>query len=299
MTESEIKKPVARRRVATVGTFDGLHRGHRRVLDTLTSTARERNLDPMVICFDRHPLETIAPERAPRFIQWPSERTNTLYSEGLQLLTLEFTRELASLTAEQWLEKINREHGVEVLVVGYDNTFGSDGTRLNISDYREIGKRLGMEVIEASFEPKAASSAIRRLLSEGNIAEANRLLGRPFSVTGKVVSGKKLGSGLGFPTANIQPGYRAHLPKAGVYAVDVDMPDGRCRKGVANIGHQPTIAQNEPERLEVHIPEFSGNLYGERLSVKFVSRLRDEKKFDTVAELKQQIARDIKAALTR
>lgn len=295
--EKRQKQVDEKRCVATVGTFDGLHRGHQRVLATLKSVARERGMVPLVVCFDRHPLETIAPERAPLLVQSPSERTNALYREGLSILTLEFTPELAALTAADWLRRMHEEHNVDVLVVGYDNTFGSDGVRMNLSDYRRIGAEIGVEVMEAPYEPRAASSAIRRLLREGDIEEANRLLGRPFTVTGTVADGKHLGTTLGYPTANVEASYRAQLPRSGVYAVDV-VGAGGVRRAVANVGRQPTVAVDAPERLEVHIPGFSGNLYGERLEVRFLRRLRDEIKFPSLADLKEQIEFDISEALS-
>ena len=277
-----------------MGTFDGLHRGHQRVISAVKRIALERGLEPMVICFDRHPLETIAPERAPRLIQWPSERTNSLYREGLSILTLEFTPTLASLTAAEWLRKIHLEQGVDALVVGYDNTFGRDGVGMNVADYRKLGEEIGVDVIEASYEPKAGSSAIRKLLSGGDLEEANRLLGYPFAITGEVTVGKRIGHKLGYPTANITPSYRALLPKRGVYAVEVRMPDGETRPAVANIGLQPTVSYDSQERLEVHIPGFDGNLYGERLTVKFMRRMRDEMKFDSAEDLCRQIAEDLR-----
>lgn len=282
--------------MATVGTFDGLHRGHRRVISAVREEASRRNMEPMVVSFDRHPLEVIAPERAPRLLQSPSERTNTLYREGLEILTVEFSSSVSSLTAREWLNKIHEEQGVEVLVVGYDNTFGSDGTSMNLSDYRRLGKEIGVEVVEAPYEPHASSSAIRRMVAEGNISGANRLLGHTFTIRGEVVSGKRLGRTLGFPTANIKPSYRAQMPKKGVYAVDVELHDGRCLRGVANIGNQPTMADNAPETLEVHIPGFNEDIYGTRIGVKFLSRLRDEVKFDSPDRLKRQIEEDIRQA---
>lgn len=290
------EKGLPKRRVATVGTFDGLHRGHQRVISTLKEIADDRNLEPMVISFDRHPLVTIAPHRAPYLVQSPSERINSLYRQGLHLLTLEFTPELASITAEEWMRRMHDRHGVDVLVVGYDNTFGCDGTGMSIADYERLGRRLGVEVVKAPFEPQAASSKIRRLLRDGELEEAIRLLGHPFVLYGTVEAGKNLGHELGFPTANVRPSYRAQLPKAGVYAVEVTIPDGSLRKAVANIGHQPTVARDAPLRLEVHIPGFDGNLYGERISVKFLRRLRDEQKFESVEELKLQIREDIRDA---
>lgn len=287
----------AKRRVATVGTFDGLHRGHRRVIATVRETARERGLEPMVVCFDRHPLETIAPERAPHLIQSPSEKTNMLYREGLTLLTLSFTSELAAMTAREWLEKMHREERVDVMVVGYDNTFGSDGTSMNISDYRSLGKEIGIEIIEAPYEPHAASSAIRKLVAAGDMPQAEALLGRPFSITGVVERGKHLGDSLGYPTANVKPSYRSQMPGRGVYAVEVGLPPeagGGFRKAVANVGVQPTMTDNAPLRIEVHIPGFQGNLYGQRLEVRFMRKIRDEKKFGSAEELQAQIAEDIR-----
>ena len=286
-----------RGKVATIGTFDGLHRGHRGVLSTVKSEAAKRGLEPAVISFDRHPLETIAPERAPRLIQNPGERTAMLLKEGLHPINLEFTREFASMTALQLLRKIHEEEGVEVLVVGYDNTFGCDGTSMNISDYRRLGKETGVEIIEAPYEPKAASSAIRRLLSEGRIEEANGILGRPFRITGTVVDGKKMGRKIGFPTANILPAYRALIPRNGIYVADVVMPDAQIMRGVVNIGRQPTMASEAPLRMEVHIPDFSGDLYSRNLSVEFLTRLRDEKKFDSAEELTYQIKEDVRKSL--
>lgn len=283
--------------MATVGTFDGLHRGHRRVISTVKAIAGERNMEPMVICFDRHPLETIAPQRAPYLIQSPSERTNELYSEGLGMLTLEFTKTLASLTAAEWLRKMHDEHGVDVLVVGYDNTFGSDGLDMSLSDYRRLGHEVGVEVIEAPYEPHISSSAIRKLIADGRVEETRELLGHPFAIIGEVVEGKHLGNSLGFPTANIKPGYRAAIPKNGVYAVEVVTPDNVRRRGVANIGYQPTVADDAPRRFEVHIPGFDGDLYGRRLKVEFVKRIRDEKKFDSVRALRHQIAEDVRSIL--
>ena len=284
-----------KKRVATVGTFDGLHKGHRRVLEIVKREAGIRDMEPLVICFDRHPLETVAPHKAPGFIQSPSERTNELYREGFALLTLEFSLELSQLSAAQWMRKIHEEQGVEVLVVGYDNTFGCDGTKMNLADYRKIGREMGMEVIEAPYEPHASSSAIRHFLTDGSIDKASAILGRPFKVAGEVVPGKRLGASIGFPTANLHLPYRAHLPGSGVYEVEVTLPSGESRKAVANIGVQPTVAKDAPVRFEVHIPGFRANLYGSRLEVKFIRRLRDEMKFDSVEDLKKQISLDIEA----
>lgn len=298
LKEMTNQRPLTERRIATVGTFDGLHKGHWKVISTLRSEAQKRGLRPMLVCFDRHPLETVAPERAPLLIQSPSERTNTLFKEGISILTLEFTPAVAAMSAREWLRKMHEDHNVDVLVTGYDNTFGSDGISMNLADYKRLGAEVGVEVIEAPFEPRAASSAIRRLLREGKIGEANSLLGRKFTVFGEVVAGKRMGHSIGFPTANVKPSYRALMPLNGVYAVEVEFPDGKVRQGVANIGTQPTLANDAPMRLEVHIPGFDGNLYGSRLGIRFLRRLRDEIKFNSISELKTQIVKDIRESLS-
>lgn len=289
-------KPI-RRRVATVGTFDGLHRGHRKVLDTVTTLSKETGSAPLVICFDRHPLETVAPERAPGLIQSPSERTNTLFREGFEILTIEFSHAMASLTAREWLTNLRDKHEVDTIVIGYDNTFGCDGVGMSIEDYVDLGRSLGIKVVEAPMEKGISSSAIRKHLEAGRLEEATAMLGRPYTLTGKVVHGRHLGSRLGFPTANLQLSYKAQLPADGVYAADALLPDGSRRRAVVNIGKCPTVDQCHKRTVEAHIIGLDEDLYNERLSLKIIRRLRDEKKFDSLTDLTAQIRRDIKEAL--
>lgn len=283
------------RKVATIGTFDGLHRGHERVISKLREISTSLSIPPLIICFDRHPLETLAPHRAPALIQSAQERTEMLRARGLDTLVVEFTPALASLTAREWLGTMHSEYGVDALVLGYDNTFGSDGRHMNLEDYESLGHDLGVKVFTAPYESHVSSSAIRRLVAEGNVEEAATLLGRPFDVTGIVSPGKKLGRTIGFPTANVEPQYRALMPANGVYGVEVLLPDGATLPAVANVGVQPTVSADSHRTLEVHIPGFDGNLYGQLLTVKFMRRLRDEMKFSTINELKLQIKKDIEA----
>lgn len=284
-------------RVATVGTFDGLHRGHRKVLDTVKRLAGERGSQPMVVCFDRHPLETVAPHRAPGLITLPSHRTNALYRDGFEIFTIEFKPEVARLTAEEWLTLMRDEHGVDTLVIGYDNTFGSDGVGMSIADYQHLGRRLGIEVVEAPILPGVSSSAIRRHLAGGRLDEAADMLGRPFTLTGKVVHGKHLGTQLGFPTANLQLSYRAQLPADGVYSAEAFLPDGSVRRAVVNIGNCPTVDHTPQHTVEAHIIGLDEDIYGSRLTLKFLRRLRDERKFSSLAELTTQIRQDIQEAI--
>lgn len=284
-------------RVATVGTFDGLHRGHRKVLDTVMRLASERGSQPLVVCFDRHPLETVAPHRAPGLITLPSHRTNALYREGFEILTIEFKPEVAALTAEEWLTRMRDEHEVKALVIGYDNTFGRDGVGMSIADYQELGRHLGIEVVEAPILAGVSSSAIRKHLAAGRLEDAADMLGRPFSLTGKVVHGKHLGSRLGFPTANLQFSYRAQLPSDGVYAAEAFLADGSRRRAVVNIGECPTVDERLERTVEAHIIGLDEDIYDQRLTLKFLRRLRDERKFPSLHDLTAQIRLDIQETL--
>lgn len=279
----------------TVGTFDGLHKGHRKVLTTLKEEASKRGLRPVVFTFDRHPLETVAPHRAPAFVQSPSQRNNELWSQGLELKVLEFTPDNAALTASQWMRRLKDVHDTLLLVVGYDNTFGCDGVGLSIEDFVDIGRELGIEVISAPIERGISSSAIRHLLSSGKIEEANSMLGRPFEITGKVVHGEALGRSLGFPTANIHIPYRAHLPMKGVYVADALTPDGKVFRSVVNVGRRPTVSDSERLSVEAHLIGFEGDLYDRRLTLRFRKFLRCEKKFDSIEDLKDGIRKDVEA----
>lgn len=283
--------------MATVGTFDGLHLGHRKVIETVARLSKTKGGRPLLISFDRHPLETIAPDRAPLLIQSPSERTNSLYREGFEILTLKFTRETSLLTAAEWLRRMRDEHGVETLVVGYDNTFGCDGINMNIEQYRELGRELGVEIVEAPVAKGVSSSAIRRHIGEGRIEDASAMLGRPFTLTGEVVHGKALGTKIGFPTANLRPHYRAQLPADGVYAADALLPDGSRRRAVVNIGRRPSVDSDGVRSVEAHIIGYEGSLYGERITLRFIKRLRDEIKFDSIDSLASHISDDIRNAL--
>lgn len=285
---------IKKAKIATVGTFDGLHRGHRKVIDTLKEIAFRDGLIPLVVCFDRHPLETIAPERAPGQIQSPSERTNLLFREGLQLLTIEFTPAVAATTARDWLTDLRDNHGVRKMVIGYDNTFGSDGVGMSIADYMQLGKELGVEIIEAPVVEGISSSKIRKLISEGKIEEANELLGHPFSLIGEVVHGRGVGKGLGFPTANISVGYKALLPSDGVYYATASLPDGKTLDAMVNVGKRPTMETGGERTIEAHLLDYDSDLYGNRIRLRFKKRLRDEKKFDSIRELKMQLKEDKK-----
>ena len=296
MNPQDCKTPPAS--IATVGTFDGLHKGHRRVLEMLKKQASIRNLRPLVVTFDRHPLETVAPERAPGLILNPSHKFNELRKEGLDLNIVEFSAEVAATTAQTWMKKLRDEFGVKVLVVGYDNTFGSDGIDMDINDYARLGNELGIEVLEAPLEKGVSSSAVRRAVGKGEIERANAMLGRDFCITGVVEHGEALGRRLGFPTANVKPSYRVLMPLPGVYEAEAVLDNGRVVKAVVNVGSKPTVGGERPFTIEAHLIDFDGDLYGRNVILKFKRFLRPEQCFPNLDALKFQIGKDVEEVKT-
>lgn len=244
----------------TVGTFDGVHRGHREVVDFLKQASEERHLRPGVITFDPHPLAVIAPERAPGLLELPAQRKATLEEMGVDVTVLPFNEELRRLTVAQWFSRLATEFGVRLLVAGYDNTFGSDGMHMDIADYQRIGADAGIEVLEAPEIAGVSSSKIRRALRQGDMTEATAMLGRPFTLSGVVGHGREFGRKIGFPTANVITDSRLLLPAPGVYAVDAALPDGGRRRAVVNIGHAPTAGTDLPLTVEAHIIDYTGDL---------------------------------------
>lgn len=280
----------------TVGTFDGVHRGHREVVDFLTSQSAGRGLRPVVITFEPHPLSVVAPERAPGLLELPSEREDILRSLGTDVIVLQFNEKLRRLSAAQWIGRLAVEYNARLLVTGYDNTFGSDGMSMNFADYRRLGESQGIEVIEAPVVEGVSSTLIRRALGAGDVATAATMLGRPYAVSGEICHGRELGRQLGFPTANLLTDPRLLLPAPGVYAADAVTADGGRHRAVVNIGVSPTVREGLPLSVEAHLIDFTGNLYGTTLHLDFLHRLRDERKFGGISELKAGIAADVRAA---
>lgn len=286
-------------KAATIGTFDGLHKGHLKVLDTLKSEAARRGLQPLVMTFDRHPLETVAPERAPGAVCPPSDKTNELYRSGLNIHVIEFGPSTAALTAAEWMRRLHDTFGVRLLVVGYDNTFGCDGLSMSVADYTRLGREVGIEVIEAPVEKGVSSSAVRKALAGGDLKGAETMLGHRFALAGTVGKGRGVGSGLGFPTANVAPEYKAQLPADGVYAATALTEEGDEYPAVVNIGMRPTFGNLGERTVEAHLIGFDGNLYGTSLRLVFLHRIRNEKKFDDVSALMAQIRKDIDSVINR
>lgn len=280
-------------KVAAVGTFDGVHRGHRAVLERLRDYARENGLTPLAITFKEHPLKVIDPTRVPGTLTPLDKKKKLLIEAGANPLPIDFDRSLMNVTAKEWMKNLRDDNAVEAMVVGYDNTFGCDGITLSLEDYRNIGKELGIEIISAPEIKNVSSSAIRKAVAEGKMEEAAEMLGRPYSITSKVKPGNSLGHTIGFPTANIYPEEGIAIPKPGVYAAIVKtLDDGKKHKAMVNVGHRPTVMRGEDLVIEAHLLDWNGNLYDRDITVRFLKRMRDEKKFESIEALKQQLRLD-------
>lgn len=288
---------------ATIGFFDGVHRGHCSLLGELRQQAACRGLESMVITFDRHPRQVVQPQWQPQLLTTTAEKQALLAAEGIdRVVVLPFDRTMAQLSARSFMQRVLAgELGVSMLLTGYDNRFGH-GREEGFNDYVAYGRELGIDVVQA--QPFAAdgqrfsSSMIRHLLAEGDVAGAARALGRCYTLGGTVVHGQQIGRRLGFPTANLYPDEPLQLiPLPGVYAVRVSVEGGTTYDGMMNIGHRPTF-DGQDLTLEAHLFGFSGNLYDRRVSVAFVARLRDEMPFSTPAQLAHQMQADALQAHT-
>lgn len=285
--------------VISIGVFDGVHLGHQAILEANLEEAGRSGAVPTVITFRRHPKKVLL-GHAPRTLTTLEHRLELFQRAGIgHTVALSFTEELRDLPAAEFVAELCvRGLGVERFVLGFDNKFGRDreGTP-------ELLGRLGFEVRvvpEVVVSGRAVSStAIREAVELGDLEGAARMLGRPVSVLGRVVRGSQLGQELGFPTANLDLHHELH-PPPGVYACrarHIGGPDVR-RDGVCNIGFRPTVERGRPDEplVEVHLFDFTGELYGERIELEFVARLRQEERFPNLGALRAQIARDVEAA---
>lgn len=281
-----------------IGTFDGVHTGHQAVLGKLKEISQRKDLEPVAVTFDRHPLSLINPLKTPKLITTLSEKIRLLRQNGVTPLVLSFDVELRSITAADWIKRMKEELGAEEIVAGYDNTFGSDGVNLSLSDYKKIGEKIGVGINEAPFVSGVSSSAIRKAVEAGKIEESNYMLGRPFSLSGEVVNGNKLGRTIGFPTANLSIDPTLLVPRQGVYVATAELPDGKIMPAMVNIGIRPTIKRGEETTIETYIIDWTGDLYGKNLTVVFHDRLRDEEDFKTIDQLRRQLMTDRVDALS-
>lgn len=283
--------------VATIGFFDGVHRGHLCLIQQLLEEARKRGLKSLLVTFDRHPRTVVSPGHVPTLLTTLEEKEGLLRRTGVdEIAVLPFTHEMSCLSAREFMEQVlRRELNVQVLILGYDHAFGHGGGSLN--DYMRWGKETGIEVLRAHEleDVMVSSSKCRRLLETGDVKGAAEMLGRPYSLSGEVVRGFHVGHELGFPTANLQADADKLIPAYGAYAVWATLEDGERHGGMLNIGNRPTIGNGETMSIEVNLLDYEGNLYGQRMTVEFVGRLRDERRFASRDELMQQLAQDEEA----
>ena len=286
--------------IATIGFFDGVHRGHLCLIAQLLEAAKQRALSPMLITFDRHPRQVVTADYVPQLLSTLDEKKILLQGTGVEHIEiLPFTAELSQMTAQEFMRVVLiKRFGVAVLVMGYNHRFGHDGG--TVEQYMQWGKELGLEVLSAhALEgEKVSSSLIRESVRRGNMAEATIMLGHPYVIQGTVVEGHKVGRMLGFPTANLQIPSEKLLPACGVYAVRVLLPDGTRWNGVLNVGDRPTLHNGTDVSVEVHLIDFIGNLYHNQLQVQVVQKLRDEQHFASTDELRQHIESDCLRAST-
>jgi riboflavin kinase/FMN adenylyltransferase len=288
----------------TVGVFDGVHLGHRVLLDHLVSGAKRSGGKSVVVTFDPHPRLILSERtRGLSFLSTPDEKKKLLEESGIDhLIVLPFTRDLGNMDAKDFIKKILVEEiGMKHLIVGYDNHFGKDKG----GDYKKISECAGLygfdvDLIEGMYSSGViiSSTSIREALLNGRLEDANRLLGYCYSLTGRVVRGRQLGHKLGFPTANIKPGSTCKLiPSDGVYAVEVISGNSKL-KGIMSIGYNPTVNKTKRKRsIEVHILDFDMDLYEQQITAVFRFRLRDEKKFENKEQLVNQMKQDKQMAL--
>ncbi len=288
--------------VATIGSFDGVHLGHQAILQQLIQVARTQGLPAVVIVFEPQPHEFFAGDKAPARLMRMREKLDALWAAGIdKVLCLNFNETLRNLSAEQFIDRVLVQGlAIKHLVVGDDFRFGCD-RKGDFALLQTKGAELGFAVTDThtlEIEGKRVSSTrIRHLLEVGDFAQAEKLLGKPYGIYGRVVYGKQLGRQLGVPTANVNL-RRYRSPLHGVFAVTAIFTDSTQVQGVANIGVRPTVNGVNKPLLEVHLFNFSCTIYGEVIDVVFHHKLREEKKFASLDELKAQLQTDIAQAKT-
>ncbi len=295
--------------VATIGFFDGVHRGHRFLIEQVCEVAAERGLSSALITFSSHPRLVMHPDFHPELLTTHEEKMKLLSDTAIdRFIVLDFTLALSQYSAREFMGLLKEKYDVKVLVVGYDHRFGHQRCE-TFPDYVRHGNELGMEVLLAraylsereeadktSIEIPISSSYIREQLRNGDVKGAATYLGRNYSLRGRVISGRGEGRIIGFPTANIAVDEPFKLiPGNGVYVVGVEL-EGQRRGGILNIGCHPTFGAAAERSIEVYILDFNGDIYGRFLRIFFLHRHRSEQKFDTVDSLVETLRQDVSAA---
>lgn len=290
---------------ACIGFFDGVHKGHRFLLEHLQKEARLTNTLSAVISFANHPRKLIQPDFQLHLINTLDEKIANLSSTGIDAcFLLDFTEDIRNLSAREFIcDFLSAKMHVTKLLIGYDHRFGRDRAE-GFEDYVRYGRSCGMEVVQEPVfndgtDRNYSSSEVRRNLISGNIAEATSILGQYYRLEGVVIHGHQLGRKLGFPTANLNPFEKDKIiPSNGVYAAKVQLENGDSFPSMVNIGFRPTV-DSEMNRLsvEAHLIGFEGDLYDQSITISFIERIRDERKMSSIEELKKQLSLDCKTSL--
>jgi riboflavin kinase/FMN adenylyltransferase len=289
--------------VVTIGNFDGVHIGHQALFHEVIEKADEMDGTSVAMTFEPHPLRVLTHNNHPPLITRYEQKVELIERAGLDvLICVPFTKEFANISARSFIKDILMDRiGMKAVVVGKDYTFGKNREG-NLDFLKTLGQDYGFSVFVLDWikganaiETRSSSTIIRELVMEGQMEKAQKLLGRNYQIRGTVITGRNRGGKLlGFPTANINL-YDELSPKTGVYAVTVELEDGRKLKGVANIGYSPTF-DDHVFTVEVHILDFREDIYNQKIRVNFIHRIRDEKKFSGVSELSIQIEKDVETA---
>ena len=282
--------------VATIGFFDGVHLGHRHLIGQVKIAASQCGWCSSIITFPIHPRQVIQSDYQPQLLSSPEEKIELLSSTGVDnCILLPFTPELSQFTAKEFMQLLYDTYKVRMLVIGYDHRFGYNRAE-SFEDYCRYGQELGIHIMQATAytqeQDKVSSSAIRRALLTGDIETSKKYLGYDYFLEGTVVNGYKVGRKIGFPTANLQVDFPHKLiPSVGVYAVYVYV-EGKQWKGMLNIGHRPTLNNGSNLSIEIHILDFQGDIYNQKIRIEFIHFLRPELKFSSVDELVTQMQKD-------
>lgn len=287
--------------VATVGFFDGVHRGHRFLLGHLVNEAKLRGMTSIAVTFADSPQRVLRPDSESFLLNTSEEKVSHILDAGIDSVAmLDFDRQLADMSAEDFMAVIlKKQLNVKSLIMGYDHRFGK-GVKLTFDQYREIGKSIDIDVIQStplsmsvsSDSQNISSSLIRNALQSGSLDLANDALGYAYTLSGSVVSGFHKGRELGYPTANLSVSPRKLIPADGAYAVRISLGDGRQAIGMLNIGCRPTMENGNDKSIEVHIFDFDEDIYNQHIDVSLIKFLRHEVKFSSLHQLKSQLAED-------
>ena len=286
----------------TVGTFDGVHLGHQKIISKLVETAKANGSAPTLLTFDPHPRKVVQPNSSVDLIQTLEERAETLAHLGLKHMVVHpFTKAFSQLSAAEYVKEFLVEMlNIDQIIIGYNHRFGKNRTA-SVEDLKRFGEIYDFKVMQISAEEidtiSISSTKIRAALAEGDVVTAHTFLGHPFTLSGTVVKGEQRGRTIGFPTANIAVNHPDKIiPKNGVYAVRVQLQN-KERLGMMNIGTNPTV-NGENRSIEVHIFDWSASIYNQSIQVSLIERIRDELKFDSLKTLQKQLEKDKEVILT-